>query len=52
VDDLNFMPYYEIRLTTEIDVERFDIFEEGHKSDDKSLDNFLHIDYNKLSRYI
>jgi len=49
------MPYYEIRLSKDLDTERFDIYEDGFQDSEEGgigWDSFIPIDYNKLSRYI
>ena len=55
INNLNFMPYYEIRLMKDLDTERFDIYEDVQDlSDGASIgwDAFIPINYDKLSRYI
>ena len=55
IDDLNFMPYYEIRLTKDLDTDRFDIYEDtggGSEGAGTGWDAFIPIDYAKLSRYV
>jgi len=54
--DLNFMPYYEIRLMKDLDTDRFDIYEDSAAGDGDGAatgwDAFIPIDYAKLSRYV
>ena len=55
INDLNFMPYYEIRLMKDLDTDRFDIYEDDSGDQDGAAtgwDAFIPINYDKLSRYI
>jgi len=55
INELNFMPYYEIRLMKDLDTRRFDIYEEVEEEEGgiaTGWDAFIPINYDKLSRYI
>ena len=52
---MDFLPYFEIRFLSNIDRERFDIFDDNFaesSNDSSGWDNFISIDYQKLSQYI
>ena len=62
ISQLNYMPYFEIRLLKQLD-EKFDIFNDNILDQSSSEDNsetydgvnwdkYISIDYNKLNRYI
>jgi len=51
MDDFNFMPFFEVRLLTAIDP-KYDIFKTESDSIEANWDNYLSIDYDKLSAYI
>jgi len=50
MNELNFMPFFEIRLINEID-EKYDIFT-SRTDGEVDWDNYLSIDYEKISKYI
>jgi len=51
MNDLNFMPFFEIRELTAA-AEKFDIFSDSHSNEGVNWDNYLKIDYQKLSKYL
>ena len=57
LDDLNFMPYYEIRFTNQPDPEKYDVydwevFDKEALANAAGWDVFIPMDYAKLSRYV